>query len=227
MLNEFHVVMGRIIVGLGGTIGRAEGDTIEAYFGAPLQGTDDPRRACLCAARMQAAGRELAARFLAHRLLSSPLAMRIGIASGTCLTGDLGMPGVTGYAVMGAARDEASHLSGACERFGAANLVAGPVWEAGGKELLARMLDRVLLPTDSGPVRCYELVSELEGTDKTTVEAIGVFNEGLACLEGNDRVKAGELFRRVLDLLPGDGPAAVYVARCRLASAGQADAPGR
>ncbi|OHD72261.1 MAG: hypothetical protein A2177_09600 [Spirochaetes bacterium RBG_13_68_11] len=221
-LNEHHAAMWRIIVGLDGTLGRAEGDTIEAYFGAPLDGADDQRRACLCAVRMQAAGKELAAQFLADRLIASPLAMRIGIASGTCLAGDLGMPGVAGYAVMGAARDAAMHLAAACERFGAATLASGPMWEEGGKELLARMLDRVLLPTDTGPVRCYELVAEMEGADKATVEAIGVFNEGLACFEGNDRVRAGELFQRVLDLLPGDGPAGVYAIRCRAGSYGSA-----
>jgi hypothetical protein len=116
---------------------------------------------------------------------------------------------------MGAARDAAEHLSTACERFGVAILAAGPVWEDGGKGLLARMLDRVTLPTDASPVRCYELVSELEGAAATAVEAIGLFNEGLARLEGDDRARAGELFQRVLELLPGDGPAALYAARCR------------
>jgi class 3 adenylate cyclase/CHASE2 domain-containing sensor protein len=218
MLRDFHAAVGQIIVGLGGTIGRAEGDTIEAYFGAPLQGEDDPRMACLCAMRMQAAGRKLAARSVADRLTPSTPTMRIGIASGTCLAGDLGMPDVSGYTVLGAARDAAMLLSGACERFGAGTIAAGPVWEEGGKELLARMLDRMPLPTDASPVRCFELVSELEGADLATVEAIRVFNEGLARLEGDDRVKAGELFQRVLEQLPGDGPAGVYAARCRAES---------
>jgi len=215
MLRELHTAMGKIVVELGGTIGRAEGDAIEAYFGAPLETADDARSACRCAVRMQAAGAALAARYAAEqRGISTPV-MRIGIASGTCLAGELGMPGVAGFTVMGAARDAAVQLSNACDLFGAPTLAAGPVWEEGGKELLARMLDRVSLPTDAGPVRCYEIVADLEGADEGAVEAIGVFNEGLALLEGNDRAKAGELFQRVLDLLPGDGPAAVYAARCR------------
>jgi adenylate cyclase len=215
MLRELHAALGRIVVGLGGTIGRAEGDAIEAYFGAPLEAADDPQRACLCAVRMRAASAALGARYLADRLVPSPLATRIGVASGPCLAGDLGMPGVAGYAVMGAARDAAEHLSTACERFGVGILAAGPVWEDGGKGLLARMLDRVTLPTDASPVRCYELVSELEGAAAAAVEAIGLFNEGLARLEGNDRASAGELFQRVVELLPGDEPAAMYAARCR------------
>jgi class 3 adenylate cyclase len=215
MLNVYHAAMGRIVVGLDGTIGRAEGDTIEAYFGAPLEGTDDSRRACLCAVRMQEAGKKVVARSLADRPASPPFTLRIGIASGTCLAGDLGMPDMPGYTVMGAARDAAMSLAAACERFGTGTLASGPVWEDGGKELLARMLDRVLLPTDASPVRCYELVAEMDGADTAIVEAIGVFNEGLACFEGNERVKAGELFRRVLELLPGDGPASMYAVRCR------------
>jgi len=209
MLRDFHASMGKIVVGLGGTVGRTEGDTIEAYFGAPLTGEDDSRKACLCAVRMQAAVKKPGA--------WSP-ALRIGIASGTCLAGDFGMPGVPNYTVLGAARDAAVLLSSACERFGAATLAAGPVWEEGGKELLVRMLDLIPLPTHESPVRCFELIAEMESADLATIEAVRVFNEGLARLEGDDRQKAGELFRHVLELLPGDGPAGVYAARCRTGS---------
>ena len=68
ILNAHHAAMGRIIVGLDGTIGRAEGDAIEAYFGAPLEAADDQRRACLCAVRMQSAGKVLAARIPTDQL---------------------------------------------------------------------------------------------------------------------------------------------------------------
>lgn len=215
MLNGLHAELGRIVLAYGGTIGRAEGDALEAYFGAPLEGADDSRRACRCALRMQAAAKELGARFIADHIIPAPLALRIGIAAGDCLAGDLGMPGVPGYTVLGAARDAAWDLARSCERFGAATLVTGPVWEAGGKELLARMLDRLPLPTDPDPVRCLELVSELEGADAATVEAIGLFNEGLALLEAGNRSGAAALFERVHDRLPNDGPSAVYAARCR------------
>lgn len=218
MLSGLHAALGRIVVEHGGTVGRAEGDAIEAYFGAPLEAADDPRRACRCALRLQAAAKEHGARALADRIIPSPLALRIGVAAGPCLTGDLGMPGLAGYAVLGAAREAAWELARSCERFGAATLVAGPAWEAGGKELVARMLDRVPLPTDPDPVRCLELVAELEGADPAAVEAVGLFNEGLARLEAGNRSGAAALFQRVQGLLPGDGPSAVYAARCRAGS---------
>jgi adenylate cyclase len=214
-LNRLHAALGRIVVGLGGTVGRAEGDAFEAYFGAPLVADDDARRACRCAVRLQAAVRELNAAFLAERLVDAPLALRLGVASGPCRAGDFGMPGIPGYAVMGPARDAAGQLVLASERFNAGSLATGPVWEAGGKDLVARMLDRLALPTDPGLVRCIELVAEPETADRATVEARGVFNEGLARLEAGDREKAGALFQRALDLVPGDAPSAAYALRCR------------
>ena len=217
-LNRLHAALGRVVVGQGGTIGRAEGDALEAYFGAPIAAEDDARRACRCAVRMQAAVRELSKAFLAERLAAAPLTLRIGVAAGPCLAGDLGMPGLSGYAVLGPARDAAWQLALACERFGAGSLATGPVWEAGGKDLVARMLDRLTLPSDPGLARCVELVAEPEAVDKATAEAVGVFNEGLARLEAGDREKAGALFQRALDLLPGDGPSSVYALRCRAGS---------
>jgi adenylate cyclase len=217
-LTRLHAALGRVVVGLGGTVGRAEGDVLEAFFGAPLAADDDARRACRCAVRLQAAVRELNAAFLAERLVAAPLAPHIGMASGACLAGDLGMPGIPGYAVLGPARDAAWQLALASERFGAGSLATGPVWEAGGKDLVARMLDRLALPTDPGLVRCVELVAEPEAADRATVEAIGVFNEGLARMEAGDRGKAATLFQRALDLMPGDGPSAVYALRCRAGS---------
>ncbi len=124
MLNGLHAAMGRIIADLGGTVGRAEADTIEAYFGAPLQGEDDARRACLCVVRMQAAW---------NRLTPDAPALRIGIASGPCLAGDLGMPGIPSYAVLGGARDAAVFLSIMCDLSGAGNLAAGPCGRRAGR----------------------------------------------------------------------------------------------
>jgi adenylate cyclase len=218
VFNRLHAVLGRVVVGLGGTVGRAEGDALEAFFGAPLAAADDAHRACRCVVRLQAALRELNAAFLAERLLAAPLVPRIGVASGPCLAGDLGMPGIPGYAVMGPAREAAWQLVLASERFGAGSLATGPVWEAGGKDLVARMLDRLALSTGPGLVRCVELVAEPETADRATVEAVGVFNEGLARLEAGDRQKAAVLFQRALDLLPGDGPSTVYALRCRAGS---------
>lgn len=217
-LNRLHAALGRVVVGLGGTVGRAEGDALEAYFGAPLAADDDAHRACRCAVRLRAAIRDLNTAFLAERLIAAPLAPRIGVASGPCLAGDLGMPGIPGYGVLGPAREAAWQLVLACERFGAGSLTTGPVWEAGGKDLVARMLDRLALPTDPGLVRCIELVAEPETADRATVEAVGVFNEGLARLEAGDREKAGALFQRAQELLPADGPSAVYALRCRAGS---------
>ncbi len=218
ILTRLHAALGRVVVGLGGTVGRAEGDALEAFFGAPLAADDDARRACRCAVRLQAAVRELNVALLAERLVAAPLAPRVGVASGPCLAGDLGMPGIPGYAVLGPAREAAWQLCLACERFGAGSLATGTVWEAGGKDLVARMLDRLALPTDPGLVRCVELIAEPETADRATVEAVGVFNEGLARLEAGDREKAGALFQRALDLLPADGPSAAYALRCRAGS---------
>ncbi|HEY9593275.1 MAG TPA: CHASE2 domain-containing protein, partial [Spirochaetia bacterium] len=105
-LAEYNAGVGEVIRSLRGMVGGQGGDRMTAYFGAPLPSDDHVRRACLAAVRIRAVETEL-------NIVASPrLETRVGIDTGTCMTGRLGSPG---YSVVGSATDLADRLEGLTE----------------------------------------------------------------------------------------------------------------
>jgi adenylate cyclase len=188
-------------------LGRVGGDAFTAYFGAPLASADHARRACLAALRMKAVERQL------NVNAAGPFVTRIGIETGECIVGALG--GMPGYTVVGPANDMAARLEALNSRYGSTILISDAVRQAAGEDFLVRGLDRVRFAGTDARFRAFELVAEKDGADGTILQAIERFNEALALFERKEWREAESLFTQVLVLLPADGPAAVYVARCR------------
>jgi adenylate cyclase len=209
LLTAYHAAVGEVILGLEGTLGQAGGDAVAAYFGAPFDCPDHARRACRAAIRITAVEKEL------NVIATPPFATRIGIDTGECIVGDIGGRGTPDFAVVGAATDLAARLESLNARYGTAILISESVRDAAGEDFLVRRLDRVRIAGTSSTFRVFELVGEKDGAEPATAEAIRTFNEGLARFEGKQWQEAEALFARALELRPVDGPAAVYIERCR------------
>jgi adenylate cyclase len=209
LLNAYHAGVHEAVLSLEGMLGRAGGDAFAAYFGAPLTAPDHARRACQAALRMSAVEMEL------NRAVSPPLTTRIGIETGECIVGELGSQGMPGYSVIGPATDVAARLEALNSRFGTSILISEAVRDAAGDDFLVRSLDRVRFAGTETKFRVFELVAEKGGADEMTVQAIGIFNEGLALFERKEWQEAEAQFFRVLLLRPADAPAALYIERCR------------
>jgi adenylate cyclase len=207
-LNAYHAGVHEAILSLEGMLGRAGGDALTVYFGAPLTSPDHARRACQAALRMRAVEMEL------NRAVSYPLTIRIGIETGECLVGELGSKGMPGYSVMGPATDVAARLEALNSRFGTSILISEAVRDAAGDDFLVRCLDRVRFAGTETRFRAFELVAEKGGADELTLQAIGIFNDALALFERKEWREAEAQFSRVLLLRPADPPAALYIERC-------------
>jgi adenylate cyclase len=85
----------------------------------------------------------------------------------------------------------------------------------GGADFFVRKLDRVRVVGINEPVRLYELIEEKSTVDNTLAQAVGVFHEGMQDFEAKQWKLAAATFRRVLAILPTDGPAQVYLKRCQ------------
>jgi class 3 adenylate cyclase len=88
----------------GGFVARFAGDGLLAYFGYPAALEDAPQRAIHAALNMRSVGQRLATPE------GRPLAVRVGVASGLVVIGELTSQNVREYAVAGATPNLAAHL---------------------------------------------------------------------------------------------------------------------
>jgi adenylate cyclase len=215
LLNEYLTEMSNIIMALGGTIDKYEGDAIIAFFGAPVDFSDHARRACLAAVQMRRAEQRLNERVIAEKLAPSPLLTRIGINTGSMVVGNMGTPQKMDYTIMGNAVNLASRLEGVNKQYGTWLLMSEHTYDMGGAEFFVRKLDRVRVVGINEPTRLYELIEEKQAVESTVAQAVEVFHEGMQDFEAKRWKLAAATFRRVLQILPTDGPAAVYLKRCQ------------
>ncbi|MGA2379265.1 MAG: adenylate/guanylate cyclase domain-containing protein [Spirochaetia bacterium] len=215
LLNEYLTEMSNIILDLGGTIDKYEGDAIIAFFGAPVDLVDHSRRACLAAVRMRRAEKLLNERVIAEKLAPSPLLTRIGINTGSMVVGNMGTPQKMNYTIMGNAVNLASRLEGVNKQYGTWLMMSEHTYDTGGADFFVRKLDRVRVVGINEPTRLYELIEEKGAEENTVAQAVEVFHEGMQDFEAKKWKLAAATFRRVLKILPTDGPATVYLKRCQ------------
>ncbi|WP_374655527.1 CHASE2 domain-containing protein [Dongia sp.] len=122
LLNRFLTPMTDAVLRHGGTIDKYIGDSIMAFWNAPLDDDSHARNACLAALEMRRRlvdlniQLELEAEAMgrSHR----PLRMGIGINSGACLVGNLGSQQRFNYSVIGDDVNLASRIEGLSKNYG-------------------------------------------------------------------------------------------------------------
>jgi adenylate cyclase len=112
LLNRHFGLLGEVIDQEGGTIDKYIGDSIMAFWGAPLEQEDRAERAVRCAQRI--AQRLHVDNERRARKSLKPLRIRIGIHKGPALVGNIGAPGRVNYTLIGDTVNVAQRL----EQFG-------------------------------------------------------------------------------------------------------------
>jgi adenylate cyclase len=112
LLNRHFGLLGGIIEQEGGTIDKYIGDSVMAFWGAPLDQEDRADRAVRCAQRI--AQKLHADNERRARKGLKPLRIRIGIHKGPALVGNIGAPGRVNYTLVGDTVNVAQRL----EQFG-------------------------------------------------------------------------------------------------------------
>ncbi len=111
--EELHGVMARVFAAIDGvvedyrgTVDKHIGDAVMALFGAPIAHHDDPLRAARAALDIHKALAKLSDE------LGRPLAVHLGIASGSVIAGGVGQDARGEYTVLGDSVNLASRLDG-------------------------------------------------------------------------------------------------------------------
>ncbi|HVX82281.1 MAG TPA: adenylate/guanylate cyclase domain-containing protein [Devosiaceae bacterium] len=122
MLNTLFGALGAEVVAQYGTIDKFIGDALMAFWNAPVDVADHPRKACLAALGMRARLRALNAADGFGRKAAgrnpAELQIGVGISTGPALVGNMGLESRFDYSCLGDTVNVASRVEGACKMVG-------------------------------------------------------------------------------------------------------------
>ena len=211
LLNQYLTSMSDIILDLGGTIDKYEGDAIIAFFGAPLDLEDHARRACLAAVKMKRVEDELNQKFLGEEIAPSPLLTRIGINTGPMVVGNMGTTRKMDYTIIGDAVNLAARLEGVNKLYGSWILMSEDTKNEIGDIIVTRKLDRVRVVGKSVPIRLFQAVEEKGHLPGGMAELLEAYHQALDHFEERRWTAARQGFEACLKILPEDGPSVRYL----------------
>jgi adenylate cyclase len=210
-LSEYLLEMTSILRGEHGTIDKFLGDGILAFFNAPHDVPDHPRRACLASIRCMARMEELNRAWLAAG--KSAFRVRIGLHVGETLVGNIGTPERFDYTVMGDPVNLASRLESLNKLYGTCILASEEVRERAGPGLVWRTLDRVAVVGRESATLVCELLGEDGSVPDSALRARDVYEQALEAYAAGRFEEAAAGFREASALWPEDRAAVVLAER--------------
>ena len=162
VLNMYLNEMSEVIIALGGTIDKFEGDAIMAFFGAPSPLPDHAVRCCKAALRMKKMETIINNQLLTEDLIDRPLHTRIGINSGDMVVGNVGSLKRIDYTVIGGNVNIAARLENANKDYNTSILISQNTYELVKDYFKVKLVGDVKLRGISKPITAYELIEENE-----------------------------------------------------------------
>lgn len=195
LMNEYLTAMTDVIMEHRGMVDKYIGDAVMAFWGAPLENPEQADDACRAALGMSRRLKELNA---AWREAGSPeFGMRIGIATGPVVAGNMGSRKRFNYTVMGDTVNLASRLESLNKAYGTECLVNEATKDAAAScAYLFRELDLVRVKGKQEPKKIYRLVTD----ESTSTEQESLFSLGREAYAKGGWKAAGEHFTQALEL---------------------------
>ncbi|MBL8552785.1 MAG: GAF domain-containing protein [Phenylobacterium sp.] len=213
LLNDYFTEMVDVIFQHGGILDKYMGDGIMALFGAPIVGPNDADNALAAANDMMARLAVLNERRAA--VGGEPLDIGIGFSTGPTVVGNIGSVRRLDYTVIGDTVNLASRLEGTTKPYGAKILLSEFTVRELTKPAILRELDLIRVKGKDRPVAVYESLGYRAG-EPLLGDLLELHAVGIKAYRARDWKAAGKAFSEALRLYPDDGPAQVYVERCRL-----------
>ncbi len=159
-LSEYFDSLSKIIMEQNGTIDKYIGDSIMAFWGAPLENESSELDACRAALNCQTVLTALNKRW---KGLNKPIMnTRIGIASGSVVVGNVGSSERINYSVIGDSVNLASRLEGINKYYGTRIIISDDIYLKVKDTFYCRFLDIAAVSGKNEGIRIYELVGPLD-----------------------------------------------------------------
>lgn len=195
-LNEYLSEMTKIIIRSGGTIDKYEGDSIVAFWNAPVQIENHAKSALDAAVECQCRLKNLENSFV--KKVGSSLPTRIGINSGEAIVGNMGSDLRFDYTMIGDSVNIASRLEGLNKSFGTYLMCSKNTKDEAqksGSSLYFRELARVKVVGKNNAITVFEPVVREEY--EAQKEKYSTFEKALNCFYKADFDEAQKLFESI------------------------------
>jgi len=213
-LSEYFDCIAAVIHRHGGTIDKYIGDSVMAFWGAPARDARQAEHACAAALEIEAAIKKLNARWLAEN--SDQLKTRIGINTGISLIGNFGSSDRFNYTAVGDSVNLASRLEGLNKIYGSEVIVSESTVAVAGKSFIFRPLDLVAVKGRKKSVRIFQLLGRADDPKAELFKHLAQMAEkALESYLNRQWRESYEQFQQILDVLPEDAAAEMYLTRCR------------
>jgi adenylate cyclase len=212
-LCAYFNVISRAILAQRGTLDKYIGDSVMAFWGAPVELDDHAYHACVSAVTAQD---RLASLFRQWESKGKTrFATRIGIHTAEVVVGNMGYEERLNYTVIGDGVNLASRLEGLNKFYGTSTLVSHATQGLVRDRFEFRRVDRVAVKGKTEGVDVFELLALKDDIPVNLRKLMDVYENGLAAYCERDWKFALQHFNTVLKYRPGDGPSQVLAARCR------------
>jgi len=217
LLNEYLTEMTRIVFRHSGTLDKYIGDAVMAFWGAPFEDGAHATEGCHAALEMIARLREMQKKWRADG--RPVLDIGVGLCTGVASVGNMGSELRYGYTALGDIVNLSSRIEGLNKEYATHILLSDSTYAVVEDPLLVfRELDLIRVKGKLQPVTLYELVAARgtpEGDAPDLEEHLEFFSQGRACYRERRWQDAQFVFEKLLERWPEDGPARMYLERCK------------
>ncbi|MBP0017970.1 MAG: HAMP domain-containing protein [Cyanobacteria bacterium SBLK] len=213
IINQYLTLMSAPISHHRGVIDKFLGTTIMAFWGEPFTTAKDRDRLACHAALEQIASLDSLRLDLAPKIARENLEqldLRIGLATGESVVGNMGSESSKSYTVIGDAVNLASRLQGASKQYGVRILIAESTRNNTLDVIETREIDRIQVVGKEESARVYEVLA-LKGNLPSHLATLrDCFERGLSAYGQRNWQKAETLFGECLQLQPDDRPSQIF-----------------
>lgn len=202
-----------------GTIDKFIGDSVMAFWGAPVWHEDHVYNGCLSALMAQRALDEL--NQVWEREGGRKFHVRFGLHADAVLVGNVGAKERISYSVLGDGVNVASRLEGVNKVYGTQIIVSHTVYKEAGERCLFRPLDMVAVQGRRGGIVVYELIATIGNGHpdyQATAEQKLISERTFAAFYAYQERRWDEALQHYLSILEIDAEdriANLFVGRCR------------
>ena len=147
----------------GGTIDKFIGDSVMAFWGAPLAVEDHAFRACVAALKASHRMNQLNRNWVKEG--RQQMRVRFGVHCDTVVVGNVGSPERLSYTVMGDGVNVASRIEGLNKQFGTSICISESVYERVTDRVVTRPLGKVAVKGRATEIMVFELLGIVGNSD--------------------------------------------------------------